>query len=185
MIEQTLVLVKPDGVQRGLTGEIITRFEKAGLKIIGMKMVWIDEKFARQHYTEDLIKILGEKSKKSFESMNMEFKGTEEEMGKKVHEKLLEYITEGPVVAMVLEGVKSVEIIRKIVGKTGPFDSAPGTIRGDLSHIHLTYANIEGKTVRNLIHASDSPENGKREVELWFKPEEIHTYKTVHEEHVM
>ena len=155
MIEKTLVLIKPDGVQRSLSGEIIQRFEKAGLKIIGMKMQWINSNFAQQHYNAHV--------------------------GKDFYPSLESFITSGPVIAMVLEGVKSVSIVRKLVGATAPEQSLPGTIRGDYAHMGYDYANKQGKTIPNLIHASGNKEDADVEVNLWFKPEELHSYKTSHE----
>jgi nucleoside-diphosphate kinase len=156
MLQQTLVLLKPDAVKRGLIGEIISRFEKAGLKIVAMKMVWVDRKLARKHYEEHV--------KKDF------YPGLEA------------FITSGPVVAMVIEGIDAVEVVRKIVGGTEPKTALPGTIRGDYAHISKEWANKKGKAVANLIHASDSLKNAKREIGVWFRPWEIHSYKTLHEE---
>ena len=119
MIQRTFVAVKPDGVQRSLTGEIISRFEKAGIKIVGMKMKWIDKDFAKKHYTDDISKRHGEK----------------------IREFLLDYITEGPIVVMALEGVHVIEVVRKIVGSTEPKTSAPGTIRGDFTHVSYSHAD--------------------------------------------
>jgi len=157
--ERTLVLIKPDGVVRNLVGKIIMRFEDAGLKIIGMKMVWVDEEFARKHYRQDI----------------------EDRHGKRVREGLVKYIKEGPVVAMVLEGVNAIEVVRKLVGKTYPHESPPGTIRGDFAHISKDYANANEINVRNLIHASGDFEDAKIEVPLWFSEKELHSYKTVHD----
>lgn len=157
--ERTLVLIKPDGVVRNLIGKIITRFEDAGLKIIGMKMVWADEDFAGKHYRMDI----------------------EERHGKRVRDGLIKYIKEGPVVAMVLEGVNAIEIVRKLVGKTYPHESPPGTIRGDFAHISKDYANAHEINVRNLIHASADSADAKIEVPLWFTEKELHSYKTVHD----
>jgi len=159
MIEKTLVLVKPDGVQRGLIGEIIKRFENAGLKIAGMKMVWIDKKFARQHYKAHV--------------------------GKKFYPGLEAMITEGPVVAMAIEGVHAVAQVRKMVGDTEPRGAAPGTIRGDFAHVSYDYADKKGIAIKNLIHASGSKEEADAELKLWFKKEELHSYRTVHETHTM
>ncbi|KYK25466.1 nucleoside-diphosphate kinase [Euryarchaeota archaeon SM23-78] len=159
MIERTLVLIKPDGVQRKVTGEIITRFEKVGVKIIGMKMMWIDNDFSKKHYKEHV--------EKPF------YPGLEA------------MITEGPVVAMVLEGVHVIEIIRKIVGATEPHKAAPGTIRGDYAHVSAEYANTKNMSVKNLVHASGTKQEAEAEIELWFKPEELHSYKTVHDVHTL
>lgn len=157
-MERTLVLVKPDGVQRGLVGEIITRFEKAGLKIVGMRMVWVDKEFSKKHYSAHV--------EKPF------YPGLEA------------MITEGPVVAMALEGIHAVEQVRKMVGATEPKSAQPGTIRGDYAQHSYEFADGQGKAIKNLIHASGTSEEGKAEVELWFNEKELHTYKTVHEVHV-
>ena len=158
MIERSLVIVKPDGVERGLVGEILRRFEAAGLKIVGMKMVWIDKKFAEQHYR-------AHKSKSFFKE-------------------LVEFITEGPVVAIVLEGVHAVDNIRRLVGSTSPHEAAPGTIRGDLAHISMAYASKKGLGGKNVVHASGSKSEADEEIRLWFTKEELHSYSTVDEKHV-
>jgi len=158
-MERTLVLVKPDGVQRGLSGEIIRRFENAGLKIVGMKMFWANEEFAKKHYREDI----------------------EKRHGKRVRDELVKYLKEGPVIALVLEGIEAIKVVRKIVGSTYPSESASGTIRGDYAHISKDYANSNEIMVRNLVHASGDKEDAEIEIPLWFKPEEMHSYKTVHD----
>ncbi len=157
--ERTLVLIKPDGVIRSLVGKIISRFEDAGLKIIGMKMQWIDEDFAKKHYREDIA----------------------QKHGERVRNDLIKYIKEGPVIAMVFEGVEAINITRKIVGSTYPNEAVPGTIRGDFAHISKDYANTNQITVRNLIHASGNKEDAEIEIPLWFKEEELHSYKTVYD----
>lgn len=162
ILEQTLVLLKPDAVERGLIGKIIERFENAGLKIIGMKMVWVDVEFAKKHYTEDIAK----------------------RRGKHVREWLMQYITEGPVVAIALEGLHAVEITRKICGPTEPLTAQPGTIRGDLALHSYTFADEKKKAIRNLIHASGNLKEAKEEIKLWFKPSELHSYETVSEKHL-
>ncbi|MFH1500316.1 MAG: nucleoside-diphosphate kinase [archaeon] len=162
-IQKTLVLVKPDGVQRTLVGKIITRFEDAGLKIIGMKMKWVDKKFAEAHYTDDISKRRGEHVRKV----------------------LLKYIQEGPVVAIVLEGINAIEIVRKIVGDTEPRQAPPGTIRGDFAHVSYAHADEKEDAIRNLIHASGNEQDAKAEVKLWFTDKELHTYSTVHDMHII
>jgi nucleoside-diphosphate kinase len=159
MIERTLILVKPDGVARGLVGQIIQRFENAGLKIVGMKFIHIDKEFARKHYTEDISNRHGEK----------------------IRNMLVDYVTMGPVVAIVLEGVEVVEVVRKIAGSTYPNAAAPGTIRGDFAHIAKEYAIKNEKHVQNLVHASANKEEAKAEISLWFSESELFSYKTVHE----
>jgi len=161
MIERTLILIKADGVERGLVGEVIKRFENVGLKIVGLKMVWIDKNFAKKHYTEDITK----------------------RRGARVRKMLLDYITIGPVIAMVLEGIHAVELVRKLVGDTESKKALPGTIRGDFSHHSYAYADKEGVAVKNILHASASLKEAKEEIKLWFSIDELHNYKTVHEKH--
>ena len=158
MIEKSLVIIKPDGVERGLVGEIIKRFENTGLKIIGIKMVWIDKKFAEEHYKAH--------SSKPF------------------FRELVEFITEGPVVAFVVEGVHAIDNVRRLVGSTSPHEAAPGTIRGDFAHMSMTYASKQGLGGKNVIHASGTKKEADEEIKLWFKKEELHSYTTVHEKHV-
>ncbi len=160
MIERTLVLLKPDAVSRGLMGRIIQRFEDAGLKIVGAKMVWIDKEFAKKHYFD-----------------------VAERRGEKVLAALLNMITEGPVLAMVIEGVFAVEVVRKIVGGTEPKTAVPGTIRGDFAHHSYAYTDSKGIAIKNLVHASGKKEEADYEIKLWFKDNELHSYKTVHEIH--
>jgi nucleoside-diphosphate kinase len=163
MMERTLVLIKPDGVQRCLMGKIIQRFEDSGLKVIGMKMQWVDKEFAMKHYTEDIA----------------------ERRGEKVRAQLLDFVTEGPVLAMVLEGVNAIENVRKIVGSTEPKSAPPGTIRGDFCHVSYSYADNKEIVVKNVIHASGDQKDAAAEVPLWFTPEELHSYKTVHDVHIL
>ncbi|MGV8141589.1 MAG: nucleoside-diphosphate kinase [Candidatus Woesearchaeota archaeon] len=160
IMQRTLVLVKPDGVQRGLIGRIIQRFEDVGLKIVGAKMVWIDKDFGKKHYFD-----------------------IAQRRGEQVLNNLLKFMTEGPVMALCLEGVNAVENVRKIVGSTEPKSAMPGTIRGDFAHHSYESTDGKGVAVRNLIHASGKYDEAQYEVKLWFTPEELHTYKTVHEIH--
>lgn len=153
-LERTLVLLKPDAVKRRLTGELITRFEKAGLKIIGMKMVQADEKLALAHYTEDIAIRRGEN----------------------VRRMLIDYLQEAPVVAFVLEGVDAITNVRRLVGPTFPNEAAPGTIRGDYAHSSKAWVDARDIATRNLVHASGNPEDAAVEVPLWFSPEELCSY---------
>ena len=160
MIEKTLVLIKPDGVKRGLIGELVKRFENRGLKIAGLKMAWIDEEFAKKHYTEDISKRRGEH----------------------VRNYLVKFLQESPVVAIVIEGINAIEIVRKIVGGTEPRAAQPGTIRGDFAHVSYSYADKKEMVVRNVVHASGNKEDAEYEISIWFKPEEIYSYKISPEE---
>lgn len=158
-VERTLVLFKPDAVQRSVVGEILQRFERVGLKIVGMKMVWADKDFSQKHYAEHVAK--------SF------YKGLED------------VITAGPVVALVLEGIEAIALVRKMVGSTEPKSSAPGTIRGDYAHVSYGYADAKGIGIKNLIHASANADDAKKEVALWFTDKELHSYATVHDKHIL
>jgi len=184
MIERSLVLLKPDAVQRGLIGEIIGRFERTGLKIVGLKMVWVNKDLAIKHYPETLIPIVGKKTLDDWKEMGIETDKTAEQLGAEIHKDLLKFTTEAPIVAMVLEGVHAVLIIRKIVGHTSPHKAEPGTIRGDYSPISMGYATQRRFGGRNLIHASGNVKEAEREIALWFKPEELYKYSSVHDAHV-
>jgi len=161
MKERTLVLIKPDGVARGLMGRVISRFEDAGLKIVGIKMKWVDENFAKKHYTEDITK----------------------RRGAHVRTYLLNMLKEGPVVAIAIEGIQAIENVRKLVGETEPKKAAPGTIRGDFTHVSYAHSDKHKKVVKNVIHASADAKDAKNELKLWFDKDELHSYKTVHEIH--
>ena len=163
MIQQTLVLVKPDGVVRGLIGETIKRFEQRGLKIVALKLTKINIDHAKQHYTEDVTK----------------------RRGKIIRNRLLDFLTEGPVVTMIIEGVDAIENVRKIAGDTESKSALPGTIRGDFSHISFSYADKKEIPVRNIIHASATEDDAKNEIALWFSIDEIFDYKRAGEEHII
>lgn len=162
MIERTLVLIKPDGVQRGLVGRVVERFENVGLKIVGMKMVWIDKEFAKKHYYD-----------------------VAERRGEAILKRNVDFLTLGPVVAIVLEGVGAIEIVRKLIGPTEPKAAPPGTIRGDFVHASYEYADKKETVVKNIVHASSSKKDSDYEIRLWFKEPELHSYKTVHEIHLL
>ena len=164
MLERTLVLLKPDAVQRGLMGRIISRFEDAGFKIIGTKMVFVDEAFGKKHY-EDISQIITRR-------------------GEKVYRSLMKYMQQGPVMALCLEGVNAVEQVRKMVGPTEPKVALPGTIRGDFAHVSIAYADQKNIAVKNLIHASGNLKEAELEIALWFKKQELHSYKSVHDQHI-
>jgi nucleoside-diphosphate kinase len=163
MIERTLILIKPDGVQRCLVGKILTRFEDSGLKIIGMKMVWADEEYAKKHYTEDITIRRGERVRTS----------------------MIDYIQIGPIIAIAIEGVNAIENVRKMVGATEPKSALPGTIRGDFSHTSFSYCDEKKQAAKNLIHASSDKGDAEREIAIWFAKHELHSYKTVHDIHIL
>ncbi|MDA3854759.1 MAG: nucleoside-diphosphate kinase [Candidatus Woesearchaeota archaeon] len=153
-IERTFVAIKPDGVQRQIVGEVISRFEKIGLKIVGMKLVHAEADFAKKHYAEHV--------EKPFYKM------------------LENYITSGPVVGLVLEGFNAIETVRKLVGATEPSKAAPGTIRGDYAHMNYPRGDAHEYGVVNIIHASANLEDAQNEVHLWFSDAELFTYDSVH-----
>ena len=164
-MERTLILFKPDTVQRGLVGEILTRFERAGLKIVGTKMLSPDYDHYYHHY-EDIGKMVTRR-------------------GKEIFEVTLDAMNEGPVIAMVLEGIEAVEVVRKMVGATEPKSASPGTIRGDYSHISFTHANAEHIATPNIIHASGDSDEAKQEIAHWFSESELFDYQTVHEHYTL
>lgn len=184
MEERSLVLIKPDGVQRGLVGEIISRFEKCGLKIAAMKMVYPNEELAGNHYIadEEWLTTVGTKQKAAYAKKGIELKETERELGVQVRKYLIDYLIMSPVVALVVEGHNAVKHIRKLVGSTSPGDAAPGTIRGDFAFDTYQLADESKRPIQNMIHASGEVVEAKREIELWFKKEEIHDWKRVDEQ---
>jgi nucleoside-diphosphate kinase len=156
-LQRSLVLLKPDAIQRGIIGEILTRFERVGARIVGMKMLVSEKDTAMRHYTDDLA----------------------QRRGQHVRDMMVEMITSGPIVAIALEGVDMVEVVRKMIGSTEPKSAAPGTIRGDYAHVSFRHADATGTGIYNLIHASGSPEEAEIEIGVWFKPEELLEYKKV------
>lgn len=183
MIDRTLVLLKPDAVQRALIGEITSRFEKAGFKIIGLKLINASKETAGQHYADDeawLVSV-GEKTKKSYEAKGVQVKETPKEIGQKVRQQLMSFISSSPTVALVLEGHSVIEKVRVMVGDTAPNKAMPGTIRGDLSFDSYGLADASGRPIQNLIHASDSKENAEREIKIWFSDKELYPYQRVDE----
>lgn len=160
-MEKTLVLLKPDTIARGLAGEIISRFEKAGLKIVGLKMLSPDEDHYHHHY--ETVGTLASRR------------------GQDVYRRNADFMMSGPVLALVLEGVHAVAAVRKMVGETEPHSASPGTIRGDYAHMTIKQANAKGGGLANLIHASADSAEAKAEIKHWFKPAELFEYKTVHQ----
>ena len=154
-LERTLVLLKPDAVDRGIMGQIISRFERVGAKLVGMKLLVSSEDTAKLHYTEDLAKRRGEHVRKL----------------------MIDMLTMGPIVAMVWEGVDIIEVVRKLIGATEPKAAVPGTIRGDFAHVSYRYSDEKKLGVFNLVHASDSPENAAAEIAVWFRPDELVSHK--------
>ena len=189
-MEQTLVLIKPDGVKRGLVGEIIGRFERSGLKIVAAKMIWVDKGLVAKHYPderEEFIRGMGQKTLDNYKDLNIDpvkHAGTADphKIGLMINQWNKELLTSGPVIAMVWEGNHAITNIRRIVGPTLPSMAQPGTIRGDYSVDSSALANEKKRAIKNLIHASGNPEEAKLEIDLWFSPKEIHSYKRADED---
>lgn len=181
-MERTLIILKPDAVQRALVGEIIARFERVGLKIIGMKMLIPEKALLAEHYPDDLVPIVGNKTKADWDAWGIKYTETTEEIGRMIVDSTRDFMRSGPVIAAVLYGGNAVEVVRKLVGSTGPKDSPPGTIRGDYAHLSLGRASLAKKGAANLIHASGSVEEAEKEIVMWFKKGELYDgYATVHE----
>lgn len=160
-VERTLVVFKPDSIQRGIVGEILTRFEKVGLKIVATKMIAPTKEHYYRHY-EEIGKMITRRGQDKFDIT-------------------LEMMVQGPVIAMVLEGVESVELVRKLVGTTEPKNATPGTIRGDFSHMSFGYADGEGRGIPNLIHASGDSAEAIEEIAHWFSDDELYSYEALNE----
>lgn len=183
--ERTLVLLKPDGVLRGLTGEVLSRLERRGLKIVALKMVGVDKAHLENHFPKDeaWATRLGKKTMKTYEEYKLDPKkdfGSDkpEEIGPKVKGFLFDYMTSGPIVAAVIEGVHAIDMVRKAAGDTLPVFADPGTIRGDFSVDSPAIANVEGRGVKNIMHASETPAEAENEIKLWFPDKsELHDYK--------
>jgi len=182
--EKTFVMVKPDGVRKGLIGEIIKRFEQRDLKIVAIEMFQPTREQINEHYPKDetWINRLGEKTKGTYEKYGYDMKkelGTEEtlEAGKMVRKWLIDYMTSAPLVRMVIEGIHAVDMVRKIAGPTLPYMADMGTIRGDFSADSPALANAEKRAVMNLVHASETPEEAQHEIKYWFGESPIYTYK--------
>jgi len=192
-MERTLIILKPDAVQRGLVGEILSRFEKAGLKMIAAKMVSPDRTLADQHYPvkrREFIEGMGKKTLGSYKEQGLDAQkqfGTTDphEIGLVIQQWLVEGITSGPVIAIVFEGPHAVELVRKICGNTLPIKAEPGTVRGDYSFDSPALANKEKRAIRNLVHASGDQKEAEFEVALWFSKEELQAYDSVHQKQMI
>jgi len=189
--EQTLILAKPDAMQRGLVGEIIKRFENRGLKIIGLKMTKPSPAHIKKHYlaTKEQLEGMGNKSLDNLQQLNldpMKVLGTKSalQIGKMINNWNFEFLSSSPVAAMVFEGPHAVEMGRKIVGFTLPLKAEIGTIRGDFSVDSATLGNFNKRPIRNLVHASGSISEAQREIKHWFSKDELFDYKRA-DEHIM
>lgn len=188
-MEQTLIVFKPDAVQRGVVSEILGRFERVGLKIVASKMLMVTDDLAAKHYPvtrEEFLRGMGEKTLENYEKYGIDAKerhGTTDtlEIGKMIRTWLIEYMKESPVLAIVLEGPHAVELVRKMLGHTLPLLAAPGTIRGDFAYDSSYLANRDARAIKNLLHASGTVEEAEYEIPLWFEKNEIFSYERVEE----
>jgi len=182
--ERTLVIIKPDGVQRSLVGEVIGRFERVGLKLVGMKFMVPEASHVEEHYTLDpeWKRKVGEKSIESYEKKGQKPPTADPlEIGNAVVERLKGYMTSGPVVVMAWQGAHSVELVRKLVGGTEPRSSDVGTIRGDFVLDSYSMADTDDRAIRNLIHASGTVDEAQQELVHWFGERELVDYRLVQE----
>ena len=186
MIERTLILVKHDGVLKGLVGEILKRFEQIGLKIVGLKLVKATDIMASNHYvvTDEWANALAEKTKKSYAEKGIAMQETPKQIAERVQKMNKTFLQEGPIVAIVLEGPHAIDLGRKIVGSTEPRQALPGTIRGDFSLDSYALSDNKKRSVRNLVHASGTKSEAEREIALWFTPAELYSYKGMHDHHI-
>lgn len=178
--ERTFTAIKPDGIQRSLMGEIISRFERVGLKLVGMKMLVPSLEHVEKHYTLDpnWITAVGEKALKARAAGGEDVTGIQPiDVGKRVLQGLQIYLSSGPVIAMIWEGAHAVKLVRKLVGSTEPLSSDVGTIRGDYMLDSYAMSDGDGRAIRNLVHASGSVEEAENEINLWFSKDEIYAYK--------
>jgi nucleoside-diphosphate kinase len=181
MIEQTLVLVKPDGILRGIIGEIIGRFERVGLKIVGLKMIQAQKETLEKHYfkDEDWLREKGELYKKK---LGLSQETDPIPVGKEIVKGLVDDMQLSPIIAIVLEGNNSVMTVKRLTGPTNIDDATPGTIRGDFSHDTFELANKSNRPNITIIHATDNPKESEKEINFWFSPDEVHSYKKPEEE---
>jgi nucleoside-diphosphate kinase len=183
--ERSYVMIKPDGIQRSLIGEIIKRIERTGLKIIGLKMFVPTDEQCWKHYNKDDAWFMskGERAVLSRKALGLSIEKEAIEYGKDIIGALVKFMTSGPVVAFVVEGNSAVTVVKKLVGGTEPATSDVGTIRGDFTIDTYNICDVDGRAVRNLIHCTDGDQiEANREIDIWFKPEEILSYRLVQDE---
>lgn len=181
--ERSLVLLKPDTVQRSLVGEVVKRFERTGLKISALKMIVPLESQLLEHYnkSDEWYERKGKGVIEDLKSQGQEITKEPIEYGRDIIRTIVHYMTAAPVVALILEGNQACSVVTKIVGTTEPSTSDVGTIRGDYTVDSYGHATLEGRAVRNLVHQSESPDEAEREIAIWFKGEEIMSYVTAQE----
>jgi nucleoside-diphosphate kinase len=183
--EKTLVIIKPDGIQRSMIGEVIKRLERVGLKLVAIDMNVPNEEKIRAHYLVDpeWRKKAGQKSMDAYKNKGLDCPFSDPvQAGEKVLNNLVKYMTAGPVVAMIWQGAHAVSIVRKLVGSTEPLSSDVGTIRGDFVLDSYQMSDLNSRSVRNLIHASGSVDDAKQEIVHWFAPEKVIDYRLIQEQ---
>lgn len=177
--------IKPDGIQRGLIGEVMRRYERAGLKLIALKMVVANEDFIEKHYTLDpnWRRVTGEKTIEGYRSKGQTPPSEDPfEITAKILENLKKFMTSGPIIAMIWEGAHAQKVVKKITGGTEPLTSDVGTIRGDYVLDSYAMSDQDGRAIRNIVHCSGSVKEAEDEINHWFTPEEIINYRLVQEE---
>lgn len=186
--EKTLVLIKPDGVKRGLIGQIISRFEARGLKIVSLEMLWAKREQVDKHYPHDetWIARIGKKTLANYEKYDIDpvkdlGSGDALEIGQKMRGWLLDYLTSGPVVKIVISGNHAIAVVRKLAGETMPAQAMVGTIRGDFAIDDAAKANQEKRSVKNIIHASENEQEAANELNLWTSIDDIFNYRRTDE----
>jgi len=192
-VEKTLVILKPSAIQRGLIGDIITRFEKVGLKVIAAKLISPSKELLDKHYPaerEEFVKGIGQRTLDGYKELGLDPKTQFEsvdalKIGHEVRNWLVESMMTAPVLPMVVEGPHAIAIVRKIIGSTSPLHAEPGTVRGDYSFDSPALANKSGRPINNLIHASGNESEAEHEIKLWFKPNELYSYDGVHQKHMI
>ena len=187
--EKTVLIIKPDGVKRGLVGDIISQIEKRGLKIIALEMIQATRDQVDSHYPKDekWIRRLGEKTLNNYRNFGFDAEqelGTEDELeiGNNVRNWLIDYLTSGPMVKMVVKGIHAIDMVRKLAGKSMPSEAEMGTIRGDFSVDDATAANRDKRAIHNIVHASETSEEASHEISFWFAPEDVYDYKRAEED---
>lgn len=181
MIEQTLVLFKPDAVQRGIVGEILSRFEKVGLKIVALKMLDAKEEQLAKHYYKD-DEWLIRKGKGVIKNKGYPKDYDPKKAGQEIIEGITEDIKISPIIAMILEGHNAVNVVKKLVGPTNIEEAPPGTIRGDYAHDTYAFANLANRSIITIVHCTGEKGEEKTEIPIWFNPSEIHSYKKPEED---
>ena len=180
-IEQTLVLIKPDAVLRGISGEIISRFEKVGMKIAAIKMIQASKETLEKHYYKDEV-WLKEKGELYKKKLDLPADADPIPVGQEIVKGLIEDMRISPIIAIVLEGHNAVKTVKRLTGPTNIDEANPGTIRGDYSHDTFALANKSKRPNLTIIHATDNPGESQKEIDFWFSPDEIHSYKKPEEQ---